>query len=97
MYNNEGGFYYKWGEICLLDLGKDLRVAEEDQLLVVDLDGAAAVGRQQDLVALLELGSNDLSLLENQKKKSTDQFKYPSEHLALAVCGALSMSYSLPG
>lgn len=31
--------------------------------LIVNLDSAASIGRQQDLVALLELGRNDLALL----------------------------------
>lgn len=47
----------------LLDLGKDLGLTEENELLVIDLDSATAIGGQKNLVALLELRGDDLSLL----------------------------------
>jgi len=51
-----------------LDLSKDLRLTEENELLVIDLDSAAAIGRQENLVALLELGRDELALLVGSNK-----------------------------
>jgi hypothetical protein len=48
-----------------LDLGKDLRLTEENELFIIDLDSATTIRRQQNLVALLELSGNDLALLNS--------------------------------
>lgn len=59
----KGGKNKRKSEEHLLDLGKNLGLAEENELLVIDLDGATAIGRQKNLVALLELRGDDLALL----------------------------------
>lgn len=47
----------------LVDLGKDFRVADEQVLVLADLDRVAAPAGQQNLVAGLDRGGDDLAIL----------------------------------
>ena len=47
----------------LVDLGEDLRVADEQVLVVADLDRVAAPAGKQNLVAGLHRGGDDLAVL----------------------------------
>lgn len=45
------------------DLGEDLRVTDEEVLVVSDLDGVTAPAGEEDLVAGLDRGGDDLAVL----------------------------------
>lgn len=47
----------------LVDLGEDLRVADEEVLVVADLDRVAAPAGEEDLVARLDRGGDELAVL----------------------------------
>ena len=47
----------------LVDLGKDLRVADEEVLVLPDLDRVAAPAGKKNLVAGLDRGGDDLAIL----------------------------------
>jgi len=66
-----------------LDLGQDLGVTEEDQLLVIDLDDATAIRGQENLVTFLELRGNDLSLGRDQTLSNGDDVSLVQGFLSL--------------
>ena len=56
-------FAYPLTGDLLVDLGKDLRVTDEEVLVVADLDRVAAPRGEENFVAVLDRGGDDLAVL----------------------------------